>query len=190
MTVRLKLPCATVIAVSMALPALASTTVYELRITNDTDTDLTFQLHDGKSKKVDLVYEGEFVNRQKVKAGTSDTIGIRPYAEKCVTACNGCTAAVGKVYAYYKDEDGNQQRNNYYQADYEFFEYCGVAADKPLTTYTSNWYFDHGTGKGTGEFKHDQKDSSKAYTSSNPAQGITFDAKYVSGHATIRYYEK
>lgn len=61
---------------------------------------------------------------------------------------------------------------------------------KPLTTYTSNWYFDHGTGKGTGECKHDQKDSSKAYTSSNPAQGITFDAKHVSGHATIRYYEK
>lgn len=178
------------VAIGAAAPAVAEMTVYELRITNNTDTDLTFQLHDGKSKKVHLTYEGDIVHRQKIKAGTSDTIGIRPYGDKCVTACGGCTAATGKVYAYYKDASGEQQRNNYYQADYEFFEYCGVSGGKAITAYTSNWYFDHGTGKGTGKFDHKQKESSKAYSSGNPAQGITFDAKYVSGHATITYYEK
>ena len=177
------------LALFATAPAIAEMTVYELRITNDTGTDLTFQLHDGKSKKVHLTYEGEIVHRQKIKAGTSDTIGIRPYGDKCVTACGGCTAAIGKVYAYYKDAKGDQQRNNYYQVDYEFFEYCGVSGNKAITAYTSNWYFDHGTGKGTGKFSHHQKDSSKAYSSGNPAQGITFDAKYVSGHANITYYE-
>ena len=167
--------------------ANAEASIFELRITNDTDTDLTFRLHDGKSKHARLKYDGATVSSHKVKAGTYDVVGIQPTGDKCAPNCGGCTPTIGKVYAYYDDDDGNEQRNNYYQASVEFFEYCGVAASKPITTYTSNWKFDHGTGKGTGKFNHDQKSSHNSYTKSSPAQGLTLDGKYISGHATITY---
>ena len=185
--------------VMMGLAAFAGTTVstaqaeisvFELRITNETNSDLTFRLHEGQSKRSYLSYNGREVNSHTIKSGEYDVIGITPTGHKCTIVCNGCTGAIGKVYAYYTDDKGEEQRSNYYEAKYEFFEYCGVAGNKPLTTYTSNWYFDHGTGKGTGKFKHTQKSSNQAYTSSDPAKGITYDAKYVSGHATITYKEK
>jgi|GEM_PF-3384644 len=169
--------------------ASAESSIFELRITNNTDTDLTFELHDGQSKHARLKYEGDTVNRQKVKAGEYGVVGIQPTGNKCAPTCGGCTPTIGKVYAYYKDKDGDQQRNNYYEASVEFFEYCGVSGDKPITTYTSNWTFDHGTGKGTGKFKHSQSSSHNSYTKSDPAQGLTLDGKYISGHATITYSE-
>ncbi len=170
--------------------AVAETSIFELRITNDTEADLTFRLHDGQSKHANLTYNKKTVDQHKIKAGSSATIGIKPTARKCSTVCGACNPAVGKVYAYYKDENGKEQRNNYYEAKYEFFEYCGVTANKPITAYTSNWSFDHGDGKGSERYKHKQKASNKAYTSSDPAKGLTFDAKKVSGHATITYSEK
>jgi hypothetical protein len=167
--------------------ANAESSIFELRITNNTDTDLTFELHDGKSKHARLKYDGKTVNRQKIKAGEYGVVGIQPTGQKCAPTCGGCTPTIGKVYAYYKDDNGDQQRNNYYEASVEFFEYCGVSGDKPITTYTSNWTFDHGTGKGTGKFNHDQSSSHNSYTKSDPAQGLTLDGKYISGHATITY---
>lgn len=167
--------------------AHAEASIFELRITNDTDTDLTFRLHDGKSKHAKLKYDGDTVSSHKIKAGTDGIVGIQPTGKKCAPNCGGCTPTIGKVYAYYEDDDGNEQRNNYYQAAVEFFEYCGVAGSKSITTYTSNWTFDHGTGKGTGKFSHDQKSSHNSYTKSDPAQGLTVDGKYISGHATITY---
>ena len=117
-------------------------------------------------------------------------MGVKPDGDKCDPACGVCTPAYGKVYAYYTDDNGKEQRNNYYKATVEFFEYCGVAANKPITTYTSNWAFDHGGGKGTNHYKHTQSASNNNYTKSDPAQGLTLDAKYIKGHATITYSEK
>ena len=174
----------------MTLGASAETTIFELRITNDTNSDLTFELRPGKSKHSRLTYNKKIVTKKTIKAGVSDTIGIRPTARKCAPYCGACNPAIGKVYAYYRDDSGKLVRSNYFQAKYEFFEYCGVAGDKPITTYTSNWSFDHGKGKGDGNFEHDQKAKTKGYTSKNPAQGLTFDAKKVSGHATITFREK
>ncbi len=170
--------------------AQAEVSVFELRISNETNSDLTFRLHNGQSKHSYLTYNDREVDEHTIKAGTYDVVGIKPTGNKCTLVCNGCTGAIGKVYAYYTDNKGDEQRSNYYEAKYEFFEYCGVAGNKPLTTYTSNWNFDHGTGKGTGAFDHTQKSSNDAYTSSDPAKGITYDAKYVSGHANITYTEK
>ena len=169
--------------------AQAGTSTFELKITNNTESDLTFRLHDGKSKHARLVYDGKSVSSHKIKAGEYGVVGVQPTGKKCVTDCGGCDATVGKVYAYYKDENGEEQRSNYYQATLEFFEYCGVSGGKPLTTYTTNWTFDHGTGKGTGKFDHSQSSSHNSYTSSNPAKGLTVDGKYVSGHAKITYSE-
>jgi len=178
------------LAVASAVPlnvANADASIYELRITNDTSTDLTFRLHDGQSKHARLVYNKNSVNSHTIKAGTSDIVGVQPTGNKCATTCGGCTPTIGKVYAYYIDSHGNEQRSNYYEPRVEFFEYCGFAGTKPITTYTSNWSFDHGTGKGTGAFKHSQKSSSNSYTSSDPGKGLTVDGKYISGHATITY---
>ena len=174
----------------LCVPALAETSIFELRITNNTNADLTFRLHEGQSKHTKLTYAKKSTDTHTIKAGTSDTIGIQPTARKCAPNCGACNPAVGKVYAYYKDKNGDEQRNNYYEATYEFFEYCGASANKPVTAYTSNWTFDHGDGKGIEAYKHSQKSSHNAYTSSNPAKGLTFDAKRVSGHATITYTEK
>lgn len=181
---------ATLIAATLWLPALADTSIFELRITNDTNADLTFRWHDGQSKHANMTYNKKTVDAHTIKAGTSDTIGVKPTARKCGPNCGACRPATGKIYAYYKDKNGKEQRNNYYEATYEFFEYCGVAANKPITAYTSNWSFHHGDGKGDEFYKHSEKSSNKAYTSSNPAKGLTFDAKRVSGHANITYSEK
>ena len=161
---------------ALSLGATADTSIFELRITNDTNTDLTFRLHEGKSKHADLTYDKKSVYEHTIKAHSSDTIGVRPTNLKCAPNCGACNPTIGKVYAYYKDKNGVEQRTNYYQATYEFFEYCGVSANKPVTAYTSNWSFDHGTGKGVGAFKHSQKSSNNGYTSSDPAKGLTFDA--------------
>lgn len=167
--------------------AHAEASIFELRITNNTDTSLTFRLHEGQSKHAKLVHDGKKVSGYTINAGTSDTIGVQATGNKCSPTCGGCSPTIGKVYAYYQDDDGDEQRNNYYEPAIEFFEYCGVAANKPITTYTSNWVFDHGTGKGTGNYDHDQKSSTNSYTKSNAAQGLTVDGKYISGHATITY---
>jgi len=177
-------------ATLLCAPAFAETSIFELRVTNDTNTDLTFRLHEGQSKHANMTYNKKSTDTHTIKAGTSDTIGIQPTARKCAPNCGACNPAVGKVYAYYKDKNGDEQRNNYYEATYEFFEYCGASANKPVTAYTSNWSFNHGDGKGIEAYKHSQKSSHNAYTSSNPAKGLTFDAKRVSGHAIITYTEK
>lgn len=171
----------------MGNSAHAEASIFELRITNDTDTDLTFRLHEGQSKHARLVHNGDKVSEYTVAAGTYDVVGVQATGSKCSPSCGGCSPTIGKVYAYYDDSKGNEQRNNYYEPSIEFFEYCGVAGSKPITTYTSNWSIDHGTGKGTGEFKHSQKSSSNSYTSSNAGKGLTVDGKYISGHATIIY---
>ncbi|MEM9572287.1 MAG: hypothetical protein AAF996_12550 [Pseudomonadota bacterium] len=180
-------------AISVIAPlglAHAEASIFELRITNNTDSDLTFRLHDGQSKHARLTYNNKSVSSHTIKSGTSDTIGVQPAGKKCSPNCGACTPTIGKVYAYYTDSKGNEQRSNYYEPSVEFFEYCGVAGTKPITTYTSNWSFDHGTGKGTGVFNHQQSASHNSYTSSNPAQGLTVDGKYISGHATITYSEQ
>ncbi|MCR9078022.1 MAG: hypothetical protein NXH78_02885 [Hyphomonadaceae bacterium] len=169
--------------------AHAEASIYELRISNGTGTDLTFRLHEGQSKHARLVYDKKEVSSYTISAGQSATIGVQATRNKCSTNCGACTPTVGKVYAYYTDGHGDEQRNNYYEPSIEFFEYCGVAGSKPITTYTSNWTFDHGTGKGTGEYDHSQKSSSNSYTSSNAGKGLTVDGKYISGHATITYSE-
>lgn len=167
--------------------ASATASIFELRITNDTDTDLTFRLHDGQSKHARLTYNGSAVSSHTIKAGAYDIVGVQPTGEKCSPDCGACTPTIGKVYAYYNDSKGNEQRNNYYEPTVEFFQYCGISGDKPITTYTSNWSFDHGTGKGTGKFDHQQSSSHNSYTSGNAAKGLTVDGKYISGHATITY---
>lgn len=170
--------------------AFAEASIFELRITNNTDTDLTFRLHDGQSKHAKLVYDGKSVSSYTIGAGSYDVVGVQATGKKCAPNCGGCTPTTGKVYAYYTDSKGDEQRNNYYEPSIEFFEYCGVAGTKPITTYTSNWVFDHGTGKGTGAFKHDQDGSHNSYTHSDAARGLTVDGKYISGHAEITYYNK
>ncbi|MEM7328452.1 MAG: hypothetical protein AAF437_06910 [Pseudomonadota bacterium] len=175
------------IGLSAGLTAHAEASIFELRISNETDTDLKFQLHDGQSKHARLTYNSKEVSSHTIKAGTADTIGVQATGDKCAPNCGGCTPTIGKVYAYYDDAKGEEQRNNYYEPMIEFFEYCGISGGKNITTYTSNWTFDHGTGKGTGAFKHSQKSSSNSYTSSNAARGLTVDGKYIKGHATITY---
>ncbi|MEL7540450.1 MAG: hypothetical protein AAGJ51_06070 [Pseudomonadota bacterium] len=170
--------------------AYAEASIFELRITNKTDSDLTFRLHEGQSKHARLTYNKQSVNGHTIKSGQSDTIGVQATGQKCSPNCGGCTTTTGKVYAYYTDSNGDEQRSNYYEPSIEFFEYCGISGDKPITTYTSNWVFEHGTGKGTGKFKHDQSSSHNSYTSSSPAKGLTVDGKYISGHATITYTNK
>lgn len=165
----------------------AEISIFELRITNNTDRDLTFKLKADHSKKVDLTYDKKYVPKYTIKAGTSKIIGIKPDGDKCAPTCGVCSPAYGKVYAYYKDDNGKEQRNDYHKASVEFFEYCGVAAGKPLTTYTSNWAFQHHKGKGTGRFKHTVKSSHNNYTKSDPARGLTMDAKKIKGQATIVY---
>lgn len=165
----------------------AEISIFELRITNNTDRDLTFKLKADHSKKVDLTYDKKYVPKYTIKAGTYKIIGIKPDGDKCAPTCGVCSPAYGKVYAYCKDDDGKEQRNDYHKASVEFFEYCGVAAGKPLTTYTSNWAFQHHKGKGTGRFKHTVKSSHNNYTKSDPARGLTMDAKKIKGQATIVY---
>ena len=192
------MPCKpTHIAIAAVMTALAplglaqaESSIFELRITNNTNSDLTFRLHDGQSKHARLTYNAQSVASHTIAAGASDTIGVQATGKKCAPNCGGCTPTVGKVYADYTDSKGNEQRSNYYEPSVEFFEYCGLAANKPITTYTSNWVFDHGTGKGTGVFKHDQSATHNSYTSGDPAKGLTVDGKYISGHATIVYLEK
>lgn len=167
--------------------AFAESSIFELRITNNTDRALTFRLHDGQSKHARLVHDGNKVSEYTIPAGSYDVVGVQATGSKCSPNCGGCSPTVGKVYAYYFDDKGDEQRNNYYEPSVEFFEYCGFAGTKSITTYTSNWAFDHGTGKGTGKFKHSQKASNNSYTKSDPAQGLTVDGKYISGHATISY---
>ena len=178
-------------ALVVAMPAaMAEASIFELRITNDSDTDLTFRLQDGHSKHVRLTYNKKKVTSHTIKAGTYDVVGVQPTGEKCDPKCGFCTPSYGKVYAWYEDESGKDVRNNYYKASVEFFEYCGVAGTKPVTAYTSNWAFDHGGGQGNKHFHYEQKASHNNYTKSDPAQGLTVDGKYISGHATISYSEK
>lgn len=170
--------------------ANAEASIFELRISNNTDTDLTFRLHDGQSKHARLTYHGKSVSNHTIKSGVSDTVGVQATGNKCSPNCGGCSPTIGKVYAYCIDSKGNEQRSNYYEPSIEFFEYCGISGDKPVTAYTSNWSFDHGTGKGTGVFRHSQNSSHNSYTSGDPAKGLTVDGKYISGHATITYENK
>ena len=180
-----------ILAASLAVPTVAAeTSIFELRITNNSSSDLTFRLQDGHSKHTHLTYNKKTVDEHTIKAGMSDTVGIKPTGDKCSPNCGACNPAYGKVYAYYKDSKGNEQRNNYYKATVEFFEYCGVSGSKPVTSYTSNWTFDHGGGQGTNHIKHDQSSSHNNYTKSSPAQGLTLDASHIHGHATITYTDK
>lgn len=176
------------VAASAFLPsAVAEVSIYELRITNNTDRDLTFRLKDDHSKHVELTRNKKIVPEVTIKPGTSDIVGIKPDGNKCAPSCGTCSPSVGRVYAWYKDDNGKEQRNNYYEASVEFFEYCGVTAGKPLTTYTSNWNLERHQGKGNNRFKHKDKSSHNNYTKSDPAQGLTLDAKKIHGHATIVY---
>ena len=174
-------------ALLMTPAALAEASIFELRITNDSSEDLTFRLQDGHSKHAHLTYNKKQVSAHTIKAGTYDVVGVQPSGAKCDPKCGVCTPTYGKVYAWYTNDKGAQVRNNYYKATVEFFEYCGVAGSKPITTYTSNWKFDHGGGQGTNHLNHSQKASHNNYTKSDPAQGLTVDGKYISGHATITY---
>lgn len=192
MAIRTFLPVLTAsLAALMASPIVnAEASIFELRITNNTNTDLTFKLQDGHSKHVHLTHGKSRVTSHTIAAGTSGVVGVQPNGDKCDPGCGACSPSYGKVYAWYTNSSGKQVRNNYYKATVEFFEYCGVAGNKPLTTYTSNWAFDHGGGKGTKHFHYVQNDSHNSYTRSNPAQGLTVDANYIHGHATITYSER
>ena len=176
------------IALLALLPtASAETSIFELRVTNNTDRDLTFILKDDHSKHVDLTHKKAITDRVIIKPGTSDIVGIKPDGHKCAPTCGVCSPAKGRVYAWYYNDKGEQVRNNYYEASVEFFEYCGTTAGKPLTTYTSNWNLEKHQGQGNNRFKHKDKSSHNNYTRSDPAQGLTMDAKKIHGHATIVY---
>jgi hypothetical protein len=181
---------AVLVATVLAPMAYGEASIFELRITNDTNSDLTFKLQDGHSKHVHLTYDKTRVTSHTIEAGTSGVVGVQPNGDKCDPGCGACSPSYGKVYAWYTNDSGNEVRNNYYRATVEFSEYCGVAGNKPITTYTSNWAFDHGGGQGTKHFHHEEKSSHNSYTTSNPAQGLTVDAKHISGHATITYSER
>lgn len=167
--------------------ASAEVSIYELRVTNNTDRDLTFILKDDHSKHVDLTHNKNITDRVIVKPGASDIVGIKPDGNKCAPTCGVCTPAKGRVYAWYNNDKGELVRNNYYEASVEFFEYCGTTAGKPLTTYTSNWNMEKHQGQGNNRFKHKDKSSHNNYTKSDPAQGLTLDAKKIKGHTTIVY---
>ena len=178
-------------AIALAAPAaMAEASIFELRITNDTNKDLTFRLQDGRSKHARLTYNKKSVNSHTIKAGTNDIVGVQATGAKCDPSCGVCTPTYGKVYAWYTNDSGDEVRNNYYKATVEFFEYCGVAGTKPITAYTSNWTFDHGGGQGTNHYAHTQKSSHNNYTKDDPAQGLTVDGNHIHGHATIVYSEK
>lgn len=181
---------ASLAAMVMAPMVNAEASIFELRITNDTKSDLTFKLQDGHSKHVHLTYNKNKVTSHTIKAGTSDVVGVQPDGHKCDPRCGACSPSYAKVYSWYTDDGGQEVRNNYHKPSVEFSEYCGVAGNKPITTYTSNWAFDHSGGKGTKHFHYVQKASHNSYTKANPAQGLTVDGKYISGHATITYSEK
>ena len=170
--------------------AQAEAAIYELRITNNTSSDLTFKLQDGHSKHVHLTWDGKRVSAHTIKAGEYGVVGVQPDGHKCDPECGACSPSYGKVYAWYTDEGGKSVRNNYYKPSVEFFEYCGVSGDKPVTAYTSNWAFDHGGGKGTKHFHYEQNSSHNSYTKYNPARGLTVDGKYISGHAEITYSDR
>ncbi|MEO1660534.1 MAG: hypothetical protein AAFR51_06070 [Pseudomonadota bacterium] len=174
-------------ALLMSPAALSEASIFELRITNDSEKDLTFRLQDGHSKHARLTYDKKQVSSHTIKAGTYGVVGVQPTGAKCDPKCGVCTPTYGKVFAWYTNDKGEQVRNNYYKATVEFFEYCGVAATKPVTTYTSNWAFDHGGGQGTNNITHTQKATHNNYTKSSPAQGLTVDGNHISGHATITY---
>lgn len=177
------------IAAFIAPFAVAETTIYELRITNDTSKDLTFRLQDGHSKHASLTYDKKSVDEHTIKAGTYGVIGVKPTGHRCTTDCGACNPTYGKVYAYYTDDKGKEQRNNYYKPKLEWYEYCGYSGSKPVTSYTTNWSFEHGGGQGTNHFKHDQTSKHNSYTTGNASMGLTFDAKHVSGHTTVQYSE-
>jgi len=174
-------------AMMMASTAHAKTTEYELRITNNTNTDLKFWLHDGQSKHARLLFDGDKVTEYTVKAGTSATLSVQPTGYKCAVACNGCTPTIGKVYASYVDSSGVEQRNNYLEPRLEWYEQCSASGGKNIAAYTTNWNYQHGGGKGDKHFSYKMSHSENHYTSSNPAKGLTLEASKVSGHATITY---
>ena len=192
MVTRSLLPSLSVGVAALLLTPIASAEEYnfDMRITNNTNTDLTFQLQDGHSKHVHLTYDGSHIGAHTIKAGEYGVVGVQPDGHKCDPGCGACSPSYGKVYAWYTNDSGKRVRNNYYKATVEFSEYCGVAGDKPVTTYTSNWSFDHGGGKGTKRFTYEQKSSHNSYTKYNPARGLTVDGKYISGHAEITYSER
>ena len=167
--------------------AMAEASIFELRITNNTDTDLTFRLDEDRSKHARLTYNKKSVTSHTIKAGTYDIVGVQATGAKCDPKCGACTPTRGKVYAWYKDSSGKEIRNNYYKASVDFYEYCGVAGTKPVTTYSSNWSFEHHQGKGTNHYKHSQNSTHNNYTKSDPGQGLTVDGKHISGHANITY---
>jgi len=174
-------------AMMMASTVHAKTTEYELRITNNSNTDLKFWLHDGQSKHARLLFDGDKVTEYTVKAGTSATLSVQPTGYKCAVACNGCTPTIGKVYASYVDSNGVEQRNNYLEPRLEWYEQCSASGGKNIAAYTTNWNYQHGGGKGDKHVKYDMSHSENHYTSSNPAKGLTLDASRVSGHAKITY---
>ncbi len=178
-------------AAFMAAPSVAhaSTTEFELRITNDTGSDLKFWLHDGQSKHAKLMYNGNSVSSHTVKAGSYVVLSVKPTAKQCTVMCNGCTPTIGKVYASYTDSSGSEQRNNYLEPRLEWYEQCSISGSKNFSVYTTNWNFQHGGGKGDKHFSYKMKDSDTAYSSTNPAKGLTFEASKVSGHVDITYSE-
>lgn len=178
----------TALIIAPAVSAEAS--IFELRITNNTNSDLTFELQDGHSKHVHLTYDQKHVGSHTIKAGEYGVVGVQPDGHKCDPDCGACSPSYGKVYAWYTKDNGEPARNNYYKATVEFSEYCGIAGDKPVMTYTSNWSFDHGGGKGNKHFTYEQKSTHNSYTKYSPARGLTVDGKYISGHADITYSER
>ena len=170
-------------------PAFGEASIYELRVTNNTSSDLTFRLNDGHSKHAKLTYNKKHVDEHTIKAGTSDTVGVQPTGDRCSTNCGACNPTIGKVYAWYTDKNGNEQRNNYYRPKLEWYEYCAESATGAIKSYTTNWSFDHGGGQGTNLFKHEQSSKHNSYTTKSPSTGLTFDGKYVNGHTTITYSE-
>ncbi|MFN3211635.1 MAG: hypothetical protein ACE37M_00895 [Henriciella sp.] len=54
-------------ALTLTAPAaMAEASIFELRITNDTNTDLTFRLQDGHSKHARLTYNKKSVNSHTI----------------------------------------------------------------------------------------------------------------------------
>ena len=72
--------CAAIIILSAIapLPAFGEISIFELRITNNTDRDLTFRLKKDHSKKIDLTYNKKYVPEYTIKPGKSETIGLKP----------------------------------------------------------------------------------------------------------------
>lgn len=167
--------------------ALANMTKFDFRITNNSDADLRFTLNEESKKNIRFSPQTNGRDHYTVKAKSSATVTLTPRnAKYCAPLCGACIAAKGTLHVSYTDTDGTQVENNYYKADYGFSEYCSESGNKPITTYSSSWEFEHHKGKGDDKYPHAQSHHTPVVTKGTSA-GNTYDGNHTKGYAEITY---